>query len=480
MELTGAIQEALITLLCYDPDPRGAKMVRSLIEPKLFDVYYRDIAQAAHDYIDKYGKPPGEHTLDLFDVLKSRNEETAEFYSRIYQSMRATKKGVNRDYVVTHATAFARHQRLKRGITVAVDLLNNAKSVSAVDEAETEITKCLKGTHDLFDVGIRLGDPVRSLSFLEQQLESFPTGIPALDRYSLGPARKTLHVFAALQGMGKSWWLMHLAKMAMLNRKRVVHITLEMSQEKCAMRYLQSLFSITKRQAKELYYHTFKKDEKGKFLSLRQKTLSGRPSFTDEHIRRYLAPKLKALLRRSPIIIKEFPPGRLSPKELTGYLDSMEGAIGFIPDLLIVDYADLMKIDPKNRREGIGQTYIDLRATGVERNIAVASASQANRSAVGARWITRKHIAEDVSKISTADNILTYSQTHAEYELGLARLFQDKARDDTSQTRVLISQMYSTGQFVRDSVGMAGKNYWEAVKESVSEDMDMDDDSALD
>src|SRR5262245_32152620 len=132
MQLTPAIQEALLALLCYHAD---APLIAALLTPDTYDPFFRDIAAAATDYLSRYSQPPGEHTLDLIGALKAQHPDRAEIYQRIFESLKQTRKGVNRDYILGQASLFARHQRLKAGITAAIDELSRGEQAS-IAEAE--------------------------------------------------------------------------------------------------------------------------------------------------------------------------------------------------------------------------------------------------------------------------------------------------------------------------------------------------------
>ena len=114
MQLTTAIQEALIALLCFDDSPGGAKLVKGLVPVNYYDAYYADIAQVAAKYLDRYDKPAGEHLLDLVNNLKKKDKDKADIYQQLYESLLETKDGVNRDYVVSQARVFARYQQMMR------------------------------------------------------------------------------------------------------------------------------------------------------------------------------------------------------------------------------------------------------------------------------------------------------------------------------------------------------------------------------
>jgi hypothetical protein len=80
-------------------------------------------------------------------------------------------------------------------------------------------------------------------------------------------------------------------------------------------------------------------------------------------------------------------------------------------------------------------------------------------------------VAEDWSKVATADTVLTYSRTAEEYNAGLARIFVERARGEADQFIVLVTQQYGIGQFCLDSTYMS-----KYVQDEVSTHLGADDD----
>lgn len=459
MRLTAAIQEALLALLYFDKN--NAPTTAALVDPKLYDPFFSELAEAGATYLTEYGKPPGEHAIDVIQSLCARAPRNAEFYNRIHQSMVATRDGLNHEYVLKSAAAFMRYQKLKRGLSSAITSLERETEEGLV-EAERTLSGALKQNFDLFDPGTFLSDAERGLRFLDTELvEAFPTGIPALDERNFGPSRKRLNLFVAPYGKGKSWWLINLAKHALLTGRRVLYVTLELSEEEVCQRIFQSMFSMTKRK-EAVSVQRFERDELGRFTALRTTDLKDRPSLKDKNVREFLTAKQRPLKHRAPLLVRQFP--HLSVDELGGFLDVLEGRCRFLPDLVIVDYVTLLTTNVNNYRLSIGENAKNLRALGIERNVAMASAAQANRSAASSRWTTGEHTAEDISLLATADVGLTYSQTKAEEELGLARVYVAKGRADKDRFGVLISQAYSIGQFAIDTVGYVSA-YWASIEE---------------
>lgn len=464
-KLTTAIQEAILALVCFDADDKGARFVRSLVPINVFDIYYRDVAEAAYAYIDRFSKPPGEHTLDLIQDLKLKREKLADVFDRIYQSLLTTNEGVNRDYVLEKTTQFIRVQRIKKAMLTAVEQLELDTDESVL-KAEQGLVEALRMTPENFNPGMTFNDPKQALTFLDNEdLDLFPTGIHHLDMARVGPARKTLHVFVALPNKGKSWYLLNLAKHAMLHRRRVLYISLEMDEKKLARRMVQSFFSMTSRQVDSVDIPRIIAGEDEVATDFDFSTIRNPKSLEDPDIRRKLLRRFVNLKHRPRLVIKQFPSGELTTPELDRYIDALESSISFIPDLILVDYADEMTVPPDNYRHGLNQIYRGLRGIAVRRNLAIATASQASKAAEGVKLVTRKHIAEDFRKIAIADNIIIYSQTSAEEQLGFARLFIDKARDEGIRNRlVLLSQAYPIGQFALSSSRMRPKSWFALMK----------------
>ena len=81
-------------------------------------------------------------------------------------------------------------------------------------------------------------------------------------------------------------------------------------------------------------------------------------------------------------------------------------------DLVILDYADIMKDDgyAKEVRHQLGNIYDDLRGMAGELEIPVWTASQANMSALEDDVIEAQKISESYIKIMTADFVMSLSR----------------------------------------------------------------------
>lgn len=464
--LLGPLQENLLTLLSWHDNQ--ALIIRSVIAPEMWGGPYRVIAARCYDYIDRYKKAPGDHLPDiLMDKLEAKGRE-ADLYIETVESISAAKDGINAEYVMSQLENFIKRQSL-RSVAIDINRALQRDTDESIDEAAALMAKANGATLSVFDPGIRLSDK-RSLAFLDMQEAAFPTGIPELDKRAFGPTRKELWLYIADTKGGKTWALMQMGKMAALHRYKVCHVSLEMSKERCAQRYYQSIFAISKR--KEVFRNTkFERDKLGRMTGLTDVRVQPTLSYDEPTVRR----KMEKLIERygnrllDNIMIKDFPTRSLTIVQLKAYLDNLEQTQQFVPDLLILDYPDLMKQDKDNYRLSIDETYAELRGIAGTRNIAVAVVSQSHRAGAKAKRVGAENVAEAYSKIAHADTIITRSQTVAEKKMGLARLFVAGGRNDEDKMTVVISQQYGMGTYVVDSTLMLG-NYFASIPQDGFDD----------
>jgi len=460
MQLTRGVQECLLALLMYDT--AAAQQVRAAVDVSAFDTYYDDFAKACIAFLNDFDAAPGEHTSDILDKLCERQPKNADFYGTIYDAATTTYEGgFESEYIIRSAAAFGHHQAIKEALSRTLDEIEK-DTEDGTNEAKhimhDVLRKCaeVKTRNELL-----LNDPKQALQFLAHESSAMPTGIPEIDARDGGPKRKTLHCFAAPAKCGKSWWLANLAKHCMLGGLKVAIVTLEMSEILYAQRLIQAFFSVSKRKGQNLMRVAFEKDDIGRYTSQQEVEIGDRPSLRDDDIEAVLTKMISKTMKNRPDLrIVQFPTGSASVRDIAAWLDEKESLEGFIPDIVIVDYADLLELpDPKQLRQSLLQIYTDLRGLAVKRNIAIATATQMSKEGANKKRGDEKDAAEAYGKVAIVDALIAYNQTEEEREHGLARLLAAAMREDDGRYEVLISQAYAVGQFALDSV-MMNQQYW--------------------
>lgn len=471
-KLTQSLQESVLTLICTS-DIEGA-IAANLVGSDYFEGAYEDIAIRAISYHNKFGKAPGTaHLDDLFDqVLSDPKNKKRRLYTQILEGIMDQAKGLNTKYVLSRANDFLRQQNLKAAVLDAAEQYERGG-----DDLVANVEKILRGaltfSPEPMDSGTFLNDRERAIAYLTTKKHvSYKLGIPELDRYDINPTVGKAFGFMAPAKRGKTWFCIEAGVKAMMANAKVVHISLEMSEEELLQRYHQRLFAIAKRnEAIETTIMEF--DELNRLSAFAPKTIKPKLDFEDPDIGRKILKKMDQWGSKfGRLVVKQFPTSSLSIQGLEAYLDGLELAHGFIPNMLIVDYPRIMKLDRRqDRRVAIGMMHEELRGVAVKRNLALVEPIQGNRESESGK-ANATNIGEDYSIGQTVDFLVIYNQTVMEKDAGLARLLVNFVRSDKSDFQVIITQNYGMGQFCTASALMPSQSYWKRLKEYVGKSDD--------
>ena len=129
------------------------------------------------------------------------------------------------------------------------------------------------------------------------------------------------------------------------------------------------------------------------------------------------------------LFIKEYPTGSATIMTLKTHIEKL-ALKGFVPDIIIIDYADIMRSTRKydSLRHELKLIYEELRNLAMELNLPIWSASQANRQASNADIVGLENMSEAYGKAMIADVVLSLSRKPVEKAKGTARLFIAKNR----------------------------------------------------
>jgi len=123
---------------------------------------------------------------------------------------------------------------------------------------------------------------------------------------------------------------------------------------------------------------------------------------------------------------------------------------GFVPELIIIDYADILA--PENAgvefRHQQNETWQALRALSQEKHSLVVTATQSDAKSYDTRSIRTKNFSEDKRKFAHATAILTLNQEDQEKLAGIMRIGLLLAREDdfSVQSEVVLLQQLKMGR----------------------------------
>lgn len=172
-----------------------------------------------------------------------------------------------------------------------------------------------------------------------------------------GIERKTLNLYIAPTNVGKTWKMIDDSAFLLKEGFNILYITLEMSEEKITQRIETNLFQIPTDRFKHFNFEQYKE------LLTKIKPNSGK--------------------KLGRLIVKEYPTSSASVAHFNILLDELEMKKDFKPDILVVDYLAIMKpLDSRYANTYEKHKFIseELRGLAVEKNLAIISAVQTNRS----------------------------------------------------------------------------------------------------
>jgi replicative DNA helicase len=112
------------------------------------------------------------------------------------------------------------------------------------------------------------------------------------------------------------------------------------------------------------------------------------------------------------------------------FLERLRNERGLTPDVLFLDYFDLMKMegDYTQKHEALQENMEILRGVAGEYNMAIWTASQTNRGGAGKDLVDMDDVSASFGKVFPLDIMLTVSRGPKEKKCGVYRLFVAKGR----------------------------------------------------
>ena len=429
-------QEMLCHLMLIDR-PFADQMFEVLDVNFLELKYLQEFVNLISKYREKFEVHPTEKIMtsvlrtEIENLNESVQQQIRNFFARI------SKSDIEEStYIKETSLDFCRKQKLKGAMLKSVKLLQK----SSFDEIAEFINEALRLGSDS-DFG---HDYLKDFEqrFLLKSRNPFPTGWSEIDSIThQGLGAGELGVVIAPTGAGKSMALVHIGAQAISAGKNVVYYTLELSDTVVGSRFDSCL---TKVPLGSL--HSFKEEIYEQIQNL-----------------------------KGNLIVKEYPTKSSSVNTLKHHLEKMKNR-DFIPDVIIVDYADLLRPSSvlREKRHELETIYEQLRALAQVHKCCVWTASQTNRSGLNAEVITMESISEAFNKCFVADFIFSISRTAEDKLNNEGRIFIAKNRNGVdgvvfpiymNTSNITIKVHPSTGETIGEVKLEAKKRQEQKMKE---------------
>ena len=358
-------------------------------------------------YYDKY------HTTPSLEVLKVELQKVDNDVLQVSIKEQLKLAYVTSDedleYVQEEFTNFCKNQQLKKALMTSVDLLK----AGDFDGIRTIVDNALKAGQDK-NLGHEYNKNIED-RYRENSRATVPTPWDRInDLLQGGLGNGDFGLIFGNPGGGKSWSLVALGGYAVRLGYNVIHYTLELGEDYIGKRY-DSFFT---------------KIPVTKIDSFKSKV--------EEVI-----PQLPGKL-----VIKEFPTGRATMSTIESHINKCTN-MGVKPDLVVIDYVDLLagKRKTRERKDEIDDIYSSAKGLARQLNVPIWSVSQVNRAGAQDKIIEGDKAAGSYDKMMISDFAMSLSRKKEDKVNGTGRFHIMKNRYGMDGLTFSVNADTSTGHF---------------------------------
>lgn len=372
--------EYIILDNCFKNESYLASII-DIARPEYFgNVDVRKVFKLFKTFYDKRARLPSNDELKVY-----LNHASLKLAFKNVQSTLSQLQDYGEDELIDNTEAFLKERGFALTLEEVVEDYNNLDLKNNSMEILDKFDKVCS-----ISLNTELGmDYFNDIEEFTNRLDSddtyISTGFPWLDRKLGGGYKeegKAIYVYSGATNAGKSIMLGNAASTSVKQGKNTVVISLEMSEDIYASRTSAQLARIPIRELKE------EKETLKQFCK----------DFITDHNNR--------------LIIKEFPNNSIKVSGIRNYINELKKRKGFKPDIIIVDYLNLLLA-----RNPTGNSYTDIKAITEELRALsyifrcpVISATQLGREAFNQENPGIETTSESIGTAQTADvQIAVYS-----------------------------------------------------------------------
>jgi replicative DNA helicase len=360
-----------------------------LTEEYFSNTAHKWIVDEVLKYYAKYHCNP---TMDVLKVEMKRVDNEVLQLSIKEQLKEAYRSSDESDltYVKEEFTNFCKNQQLKKALLNSVDLLK----AGDYDSIRTLVDNALRSGQDK-NIGHEYNKDVES-RYIEDDRRPIPTPWgPFNEILQGGLGIGDLGLIFGNPGGGKSWCLIALGAHAVQLGYNVIHYTLELGEGYVGRRYDAVFTGI---QVDKLKHH-----------------------------RNHIGETIEGL--DGNLIVREYPMGKATISTIESHIKKCID-LDFNPDLIIIDYIDLLSSKKKNRerKDEIDDIYIGTKGLARELKLPIWSVSQVNRAGAKDNIIEGDKAAGSYDKIMIADVAMSLSRQKKDKVNGTGRFHIMKNR----------------------------------------------------
>lgn len=382
--------------------------VRKIL-PYLKSEYFQEFSQRvifeeAQQFFSSYNQLPTKEAIEI--EIENRTDLTEISYKECLDIVsQFDYEPVEFEWLVKTTEKWCKDRAIYLALMESIQIADGGDSARTRDAIPSILQDALSVSFDTHIGHDYIEDIEDRFEFYHKKDSKISFDVDYLNKITDGGlSPKTLNLFVAPPGVGKSLFLCHFSASTLLKGKNVLYITLEMAEERIAERIDANLLDIAIQNISKL--------SKEQFFS-----------------------KTNELSRKTQgkLIIKEYPPGTANANHLRVLLKELEMKKNFIPDAIVIDYLNLCSSSRYKTSTSNSYTYVksiaeELRGLGVEYNVPTVSAVQFNRNGSSTTDSSMEDVSDSYGIAFTADILLALISTEELEQMNQIMIKQLKNR----------------------------------------------------
>lgn len=432
-----AIERIIFNNLIYNED-YGRKVIPFLKDEYFSDYSEKVIFRIIDDYVTKYNHFPSKEALAIDLSNKDNiNEETFKQCKDILVDIKEDE-GSDLKWLMDQTEKFCQEKSLHNAILKSIEILNDKEKTTSKGVLPQLLSDALAVSFDSHIGHDFLEDSDQRFETYHKREIKIPFDLDYLNRITEGGLpRKTLNIFMAGTGVGKSLVMCHMAAANLMTGKNVLYITMELSEDKVAERIDANLLDMPIAELKIIPKDSY-----------------------DRKINRL---KSKA---KGKLIIKEYPTAGAGSANFRHLINELKIKKQFIPDIIYIDYLNICSSSRLKTSANVNSyTYIkviaeELRGLAVECNVPIVSATQLTRGGFSSSDPGLEDTSESFGLPATADMmvVLTRSEELDSLKQIMIKQLKNRYNDPNYNKRFVIGvdftkmRLYNVEQSAQDEI----------------------------
>jgi replicative DNA helicase len=352
------IETTILNSLFFDEE-YNRKVLPFIDEAYFQDETERTVFTKVKEFFEEYNAPPSKAAIAIeLDNDANLNENLFDNSNKLLEIVAVEHETVSDEWLLVNTEKFCQEKAVYNGVMESISIIDgNVDGVGSGSIPEI-MTKALSVCFDNHIGHDFLEDAENRFDFYRKKESRIPFDLEYFNKITKGGLpNKSLNVFLAGTGVGKTLVMCHMAAKYLESGHDVLYITLEMAEERIAERIDANLLNIALDDIEGVHKETFM----NKVDKIKAKT-------------------------NGKLIIHEYPTACAGVGQFRHLLNELKLKRDFVPKVIFIDYINICISNRVKAGNNVNSYTLiksiaeEIRGLAVERNVPIISATQTTRS----------------------------------------------------------------------------------------------------